>query len=136
VRPTEVVKQLTERWGGDRAAVEELVHPDVVIDMTIRVLNPEVYRGHEGLWRFADDIGAEWEYGETEIHSLAERGHEVLLVRTTPMRGKLSGVEFSEPVAQRYVVEDGVITRMTLLTDVERAVRDFEAGRPPHPPAE
>jgi hypothetical protein len=117
VRPTEVVKQLTERWGGDRAAVEELVHPDVVIDMTIRVLNPEVY-------------------GETEIHSLAERGHEVLLVRTTPMRGKLSGVEFSEPVAQRYVVEDGVITRMTLLTDVDRAVADFEAGRPPHPPAE
>jgi hypothetical protein len=45
-------------------------------------------------------------------------------------------VEFSEPVAQRYVVEDGVITRMTLLTDVDRAVADFEAGRPPHPPAE
>ena len=134
--PTEVVTQLTERWGGDRAAVEELVHPDVEIDMTIRQMNPEVYRGHEGLWRFADDISAEWEYGETEVHSLAERGDEVLLVRTTPMRGKLSGVEFAEPVAQRYVVRDGQIVRMTLLTDIDRAVRDFEAGRPPHPPAE
>jgi hypothetical protein len=136
VTPAEVVRELTERWGGDRAAVEELVHPDVEIDMTIRVMNPEVYRGYDGLWRFAGDIGSEWEYGDTEIHSLDERGDEVLLVRTTPMRGRLSGVQFSDPVAQRYVVEEGRVVRMTLLTDIERAVSDFEAGRPPHPPAE
>jgi hypothetical protein len=52
------------------------------------------------------------------------------------MRGRISGIEFSEPVAQRYVVEGGRVTRMTLLTDIDRAVEDFEAGRPPHPPAE
>ena len=50
---------------GDRAAVEELLHPEVEIDMTVRVMNPEVYRGYEGLWRYAADITELWEYGET-----------------------------------------------------------------------
>ena len=134
---TEVLAELTERWErDDREAVEELVHPEVEIDMTIRVMNPEVYRGHEGLWRYRADITELWEYGETEVHRRLERGDEVLEIRTTPMRARASGVQFSEPVAQRYRFEDGRVIRMTLLTDVERAIADFEKGRPPHPPAE
>jgi ketosteroid isomerase-like protein len=133
----EVVAELTARWErGDRAAVEELVHPDVEIDMTVRVMNPEVYRGYEGLWRYAADITELWEYGETEVHRCIERGDEVLEVRTTPMRARASGVEFAEPVAQRYRFEDNRVIRMTMLIDVRRAIADFEAGRPPHPPAE
>ncbi|MBN1529889.1 MAG: nuclear transport factor 2 family protein [Thermoleophilaceae bacterium] len=134
---TDLLDLLTERWErDDRAGVEALVHPDVEIDMTIRVMNPEVYRGYEGLWRYAGDVHSEWEYGRTEIHRYLERGDEVLMIRTTPMRGRLSGVEFSDPVAQRYRFRDGRVAQMTLLTDMERAIADFEAGRPPHPPAE
>jgi ketosteroid isomerase-like protein len=134
---TDVLDQLTERWGrDDRAGVEELVDPDVEIDMTVRVMNPEVYRGYEGLWRYADDVTELWEYGEPEIHRYLERGDEVLEVRTTPMRARASGVEFARPIAQRYRFEHGRVIRMTLLTDVDRAIADFEKGRPPHPPAE
>ena len=82
------------------------------------------------------DITELWEYGAAEVHRYLERGDEVLEVRTTPMRARASGVQFSEPVAQRYRFEGGRVIRMTLLTDVDRAIADFEAGRPPHPPAE
>ena len=134
---TELVAELAARWdGGDRAAVEELVHPEVEIDMTVRVMNPEVYTGYEGLWRYAADITELWEYGETEVHRCIERGDEVLELRTTPMRARASGVEFARPIAQRYRFEDGRVIRLTMLLDVERAIADFEAGRPPHPPDE
>jgi ketosteroid isomerase-like protein len=134
---TDLLEELAERWTrDDRAGVEELVHPDVEIDMTIRVMNPEVYRGYDGLWRFAADVNELWEYGDTEVHRYLERGDEVLMVRTTPMRARGSGVRFAEPIAQRYRFKDGRVVHMTLLTDVERAIADFEAGRPAHPPAE
>jgi ketosteroid isomerase-like protein len=134
---TELVAELAARWArGDRTAIEELVHPEVEIDMTVRVMNPEVYRGYEGLWRYEADITELWEYGETEVQRRMERGDEVLEVQTTPMRARASGVEFSRPIAQRYRFEDGRVIRLTMLLDVERAVADFEAGRPPHPPDE
>jgi ketosteroid isomerase-like protein len=134
---TELVAELAARWTrGDRTAIEQLVHPEVEIDMTARVMNPEVYRGHEGLWRYAADITELWEYGETEVQRRIERGDEVLEVQTTPMRARASGVEFARPIAQRYRFEDGRVLRLTMLLDVERAVADFEAGRPPHPPDE
>ena len=134
---TELVAELAARWDrGDRAAVEELVHPEVEIDMTVRVMNPEVYRGHEGLWRYAADITELWEYGKTDVHRYIERGDEVLELRTTPMRGRGSGVEFARPIAQRYRFEGGRVIQVTMLLDVERAIADFEAGRPPHPPDE
>jgi len=134
---TELLEELAARWArGDRAAVEELLHPEVEIDMTVRVMNPEVYRGYEGLWRYAADITELWEYGETEVHRRIERGDEVLEIVTTPMRARASGVEFAQPIAQRYRFEDGRVIRMTMLIDVDRAVADFEAGRPPHPPDE
>jgi ketosteroid isomerase-like protein len=130
----ELVAELAARWErGDRAAIEELVHPEVEIDMTARVMNPEVYTGYEGLWRYAADITELWEYGDTEVHRHIERGDEVLEIRTTPMRARASGVEFARPIAQRYRFEDGRVIRMTMLLDVERAIADFEAGRPPHP---
>jgi ketosteroid isomerase-like protein len=134
---SEVVAELAERWRRqDRPAVEELVHPEIEIDMTVRVMNPEVYRGYKGMWRYAADITELWDYGDTDVHRYIERDDEVLEVRTTPMRARASGVEFAEPIAQRYRFEDGRVIRMTMLTDVARAVADFEAGRPPHPPAE
>ncbi len=131
---SDLLAELAVRWSrDDRAAVEELLHPDVEIDMTVRVMNPEVYRGYEGLWRYAADITELWEYGETVVHSRTERGDEVLELSTTPMRARASGVEFARQIAQRYRFEDGLVIRMTMLTDVERAVADFEAGRPRHP---
>ncbi len=134
---TELLAELAVRWArDDRAAVEELLHPEIEIDMTVRVMNPEVYLGYEGLWRYAADITELWEYGETEVHRRIERGDEVLELSTTPMRARSSGVEFAETIAQRYRFEDGRIIRMTMLINVERAIADFEAGRPPHPPDE
>jgi ketosteroid isomerase-like protein len=81
--------------------------------------------------RFREDVTELWDYTGTEVHRTLERGDEVLLVVTNHMRGKGSGVEFAEPVAQRYRLRDGRVVAMTLLTDVEAAVAEFEGGGPP-----
>jgi ketosteroid isomerase-like protein len=126
-----VLDELRAAWAvGDRERVELLSHPDVEVDMRVRVMNPEVYRGYEGLAQLAADMGELWEYGDSEVQRTLERDDEALVVLTTPMRGRGSGIEFVEPVAQRYRFEDGRVLRMTLLTDVDRAIADFDAGRP------
>jgi ketosteroid isomerase-like protein len=93
------------------------------------VLNPEIYRGHEGLGRLLGDMTELWEYGSIQVDRRLERGDELLLVLTTPMRGRLSGVEFADPSAWWYRFEDGRVVHIKLLTDVDAAVAAFEAGR-------
>jgi ketosteroid isomerase-like protein len=127
----DVLAEILDAWStGDEERLLALVHPDAELDMTVRVMNPEVYRGHEGLRRMRADMTELWDFGPQQVHRRLERGDELLLVHTTPMRGRASGVEFANPVAHRYRFAGWRVIHMKLLTDVERAVADFEAGRP------
>jgi len=46
----EVVRRCNRFWGeGDLVQASELFDPEVVIDFSQNVFNPDVYRGYEGL---------------------------------------------------------------------------------------
>ena len=84
------------RWSATTAGVEELA-PEVEIDMTIRADDPEVYRGHEGLWRYRG--GHHRALGvRDEVHRTSSAATRCSSVRTDADAARAaSGVQFSEP---------------------------------------
>ena len=131
---TEVLTELAEDWRrGDLDAIRRNVDPDVEVDATVRVLNPAVYRGYDGLIEFGEEVDELWEITDSEVHRVLESDDEALVILTNTMRARGSGVELAEPVAHRYLFRGDRVLRMTLLTDVKRAIADFEAGRSPQP---
>ena len=119
---------LREAWTrGEDLELDATVDPEVVVDMTARVMNPEVYEGRDGLIRFLDELRELWEWDGWQVHQVLEGGDEILLVITNEMRGRASGVTFAEPVAQRYRFRGGRVAWMKLLLDVDAAVATFLA---------
>jgi len=57
---------------GDAEGVIELCDDDFLMDMTERVFNPDIYRGHDGIRRFYDGVrdawaSYQWDVEETRI---------------------------------------------------------------------
>jgi len=55
-----------------------------------------VYRGHEGMRQYAEDLADTWEFLHTEVHDTLSVGAVVLMVGSLRYRGRGSGVE-AEP---------------------------------------
>ena len=56
----EVVRRLYGLWPDRVLAAEEVLHPDVVIDVTRNVLTPALYHGFDGFRRFLEQVEEEW----------------------------------------------------------------------------
>ncbi len=53
----DVVRRIYQAWReGDLDALSDLLHPDVELDMTARVLNPDTYEGHAGVQRWTESL--------------------------------------------------------------------------------
>jgi ketosteroid isomerase-like protein len=87
--------------------VEALVaecDPDFRLDMSDRVLNPDVYEGHDGIRRFLADVDEAWATFTWEPEELVESGDLVLsLIRSTG-RGRGSGLELDRRAAMLWTV--------------------------------
>jgi ketosteroid isomerase-like protein len=99
-----------------------LAHPEIELDLTDRVLNPDTHRGYDGLRWLTAEIGDLWESMVMEI----ERGEEVLVLMRVRLRGEGSGVELESVIAQRWRLQEGKIVHMTLRQDAEAALAEFE----------
>ncbi len=74
--PREVIRRVYEAWNArDIDGAAELYHPDAVYDCSDRILNPDVYRGHDELRRFAREVDEDWASFEVYLQEL---------VRSTP----------------------------------------------------
>jgi ketosteroid isomerase-like protein len=112
----------------DFEVLARLADPDFEMDLTDRVLNPATYRGAEGLARFIAEIDELWASMDLVIERVLERGDEVLALLQVTLRGRGSGVELRDRVAQLWTLRDGKLLRMRLRQDADAALADFEAG--------
>jgi ketosteroid isomerase-like protein len=91
-----------------------LLDPDVVYDVSRRVFDPEVYRGHEGVREFAHLLREQWETIRTEPQDFIIAGGDVVVV---PVRivgvGKQSGAETTANAAHLWAFRDGKVIRQT-----------------------
>jgi ketosteroid isomerase-like protein len=115
----EIVRQLIAlgeqaRGSGLTSLPMDLVTPDMEIDLSRRVFNPETYRGFDGWVRLNDELREVW----TEWHVTPERivaaGDRVVSIETVRGRGRGSGIETEARYATIWTFANGLVTRIEI----------------------
>ena len=103
--------------------------PGFRLDMSDRVLNPDVYEGHDGIRRFLADVHEAWETFTWEPEDLVESGDLVLSLIRSVGRGRGSGLELDRRAAMVWAVPAERATSLTFFRD--RAAAREAAGLDP-----
>ena len=109
------------------AELAELLAPDVVIDMSVRVFNPEVYEGYEGVRQYRDSLREVWHDVEFAPQELIENGDQVLAITRMTGSGRGSGVPIdARGGAALYTLAGGKITHIRFIgLDREEALAEL-----------
>jgi ketosteroid isomerase-like protein len=119
----ELVREAFERLNrGDVDGVVELCDESFVIDMSERVFNPHVYRGHEGIRRFYDDVVEAWEYYRWNVEDALTAKDAVVAMLHCLGHGRGSGLDIDWRVAWIWTVREGRATSLRFYRDRERAL--------------
>jgi ketosteroid isomerase-like protein len=100
----------------------ELFAPDVRIDMSRRVLNPDVYEGHEGVRRLVREVRQVWDDFRIDPERLVDAGDRVVVVELRRGRGKGSGVEVEQRSCVIWTLRDGQVIAAETDLDLEEAL--------------
>jgi ketosteroid isomerase-like protein len=112
---------ITER---DLEAALELCHPEIEFFSLMAQLEASPYRGFAGIRRYFRDIDATWEEWRVEVERLSSAPDgRVMIVMSTHMRGKGSGLPFVQRVANLWEFKDEKLWRATLYRDPDEALR-------------
>jgi ketosteroid isomerase-like protein len=98
-----------------REAVRELYDkfdPDVRIDMTRRVFNPDVYAGHDGLRRLGSEVSEVWVEFKLEPERFIDAGDRVMVIERRRGRGGASGIEIDQRSAVIWTLRGGKVVAM------------------------
>ena len=94
-------------------------------NVRVRVFNPAVYEGYDGIMQWRAEVGETWDSYRSEAEEFFE-GPEVVVVFTQEHgRGKGSGIEVQQrPTALLCRLRTDRVSEIRLYHDRERALRD------------
>jgi ketosteroid isomerase-like protein len=119
----EIVELALERLNeGHIDGLIELCDDDFELDMSARVINPETYRGHEGIRRFYREVSEVWEGFRWEPLRLLGAADKVVVLLHSHGRGKGSALEMARDVAMVWTVREGRAVSMRFYTDQAQAL--------------
>ena len=125
----EVVRRASEALNeGDIDALLAFCHDDFELDMSDRVLNPETYRGHEGVRRFYAEVHDAWERYVWEPEELHDTGDLVVALVRARGRGRGSGLEVDRKAAMTWRLRDGRASELRFFRDREAALEAAGLG--------
>ena len=102
----------------------EVCHPEVEFFSLMAQLDARPYTGYAGIRRYFREIDATWDEWRVEVEQLVSAPDgRVVIVMSTHMRGKGSGVPFAQRLANLWEFEDELLRRATLYTDPAEALR-------------
>jgi len=111
----------------------ELCHPEIEFFSLLAQLEASPYRGFAGIRRYFKDIDATWEEWRVDVERLLSAPDgRVVIVMSTHMRGRGSGLPFAERVANLWEFKDEKLWRATLYRDPADAPRASSAKRGAH----
>jgi Icc protein len=115
---------ITER---DVEAALELCHPEIEFFSLLAQLEANPFRGLPGVRRYFKEIDATWEEWRVDVEQLVPAPDgRVVIVMSTHMRGRGSGLPFAERVANVWEFKDEKLWRATLHRDPADALRAAE----------
>ena len=88
----------------------------------------DVYRGHDGLRRWFEDLHQEWETFETSVARIEERGDRALCTIRIHARGRASGVMIDDELYHLIELREGLVMRLEAFRERDDAMRAFEAS--------
>ena len=105
-------------------AALKLCHPEIEFFSLLAQLEARPYRGLAGIRRYFKEIDATWEEWRVEVEQLlSSPDGRVVIVMSTHMRGKGSGLPFVQRVAVLWEFKDEKLWRAGLYRDPADAVR-------------
>lgn len=107
---------------GDVDALEATLDPDVELVPLRAVLDGSVYRGHEGMRRWLEDMSEDWTQFELDLRGVRELESGQLLVEAEMRLRGQSGVAANSPAAWLCEMREGRVARIRFYTDPETAL--------------
>jgi ketosteroid isomerase-like protein len=112
----------------DYEALLPLIHPDAEARPILGAnLQADIYRGHEGVKQWLEDLNCDWEVFDSDPVEIVERGERVLCRIQVRALGRASGVAIEAEIFHVCTMLDGQIIRLEGFTDREAAVHALEA---------
>jgi ketosteroid isomerase-like protein len=109
----EVVRRTYELWALRRwSAIPDFFDPDVEVDLSRNVFNPDTHHGHAGLETLLRNIEDMWDDFEVVPTELIDAGEKVLATVTIKGTGKESGVDVAMQVMNVWTIRDSKIVRI------------------------
>jgi ketosteroid isomerase-like protein len=127
----EIVRRSMEAFAsGDLDAFLAAHHPDTEWRTAADEPNPETVRGHDGLRRFAAEIGEAWagRFDDVmEFEDFIDLEDWVVVPWTARLRGRSSGIEVEVNETYAVRVEDGRIVRVEEYRTRDEAIGAVQA---------
>jgi len=127
--PVDIVRRclelLSESYEHGAAAdgLLDFCAPNIRVDASRRVFNPEIYEGSAGVERSIRDTCDAW----GDFHFINERfieaGERVVVIQTIAGRGHASSVEVELKAAVIYTVRDDLVELIEVFVDPREALK-------------
>jgi ketosteroid isomerase-like protein len=110
----EIVRRASRFWiERDFSQMPELLDPEVVIDLSRNVFNPDVYRGYDGVKRYVQAVDEMWDKFEARIEEVIDAGDTVVTATRISGVGRGSGVQADMQLFQVVTLRDGRVLQVT-----------------------
>jgi ketosteroid isomerase-like protein len=114
----EVVENLYRAFNRrDMTRLLALLDPKVEWVPVLAVLEGRVYRGHDDVRAWVEDLASDWESFEVSYEEMHDLGDRVLVFGHWHARGRTSGGESAQPGAWLYEIEGGRVVRLQTFTN-------------------
>ena len=94
------------------SAIPEFFDPDIEIDLSRNVFNPDVYHGHAGVERYVRAVEEVWDNFRVVPKEFIDAGDKVVTAVTLHGQGKGSGVDVEMELFNIWTLRDSRIVQI------------------------
>jgi ketosteroid isomerase-like protein len=121
------IRRAYDAWNRrDLELIRAILDPEVEIDATQRIMNPDVYHGHEGFQRLMEEVADVWEQWRIEPEEFIDCDDRMVVAAHAYGRGRASGVELDQTAYNVWKLRDGKVVRLAFYPDRDTAMRDAQ----------